>query len=290
MSVYVATQCLRGVRTVQEGIDKLLALGLADIELSGPHGRPDAGLTDRLPAARYVLHNYFPAPEQPFFLNLASDDGRTRARSIQHVRAALDLCARIGAPLYTVHGGFKVDPSLDLRFSPGPGMQSSRAALQRYIDAIGPLADYARTLGVTLGVENNVMSPQNLARSPQDPFLLFLDDTDFRDLFAAVDCPALGTLLDVGHLNVTARTFGWDRVEVFRKMPRIVAFHLHDNDGTADQHLPITADSWFLPEIARGGLAHVPRILETERIEADALLRSVRLAQATTVEARETTP
>src|SRR4051812_21105203 len=43
-------------------------------------------------------HNYFPAPSQPFVLNLASLDADTRAKSVRHAREGLRLAAKSGAP------------------------------------------------------------------------------------------------------------------------------------------------------------------------------------------------
>ena len=48
--------------------------------------------------------------------------------------------------------------------------------------------------------------------------------------------PTAQALLDVGHGHVN----GWDLCRVVRTLgPRLAAFHLHDNDGESDQHVPI---------------------------------------------------
>lgn len=48
--------------------------------------------------------------------------------------------------------------------------------------------------------------------------------------------PTVQALLDVGHGHVN----GWDLCRLVRTLgSRIAAFHLHDNDGASDQHVPI---------------------------------------------------
>jgi sugar phosphate isomerase/epimerase len=68
------------------------------------------------------------------------------------------------------------------------------------------------------------------------------------DEFAELD--GFGILLDTGHLNVSATTLGFDRAEFVERLgPRIRAFHLHDNDGSADLHRPVEPDSWALEAV-----------------------------------------
>ena len=136
--------------------------------------------------------------------------------------------------------------------------------------------DELRPLGVDIGVENNVLSPANHAKSPDDPFLLFLTARDYEELAARVSSPRLGALLDVGHLNVTCHTLGLDRSAVVAEMlPFVTAFHLHDNDGGSDQHLPVTPDSWFMPLIS--GDVGRRMILEPQGLSEAELLECIRL-------------
>lgn len=279
MTAYAATQCLAGVESVRDALEAYVRLGIDHVELSGPHDRPPSPeLLDELammPFA-FVIHNYFPAPEEPFVLNLASADRTVRQRGIDHVIYNLELCARIGSPLYTVHGGFRCDPGPDFVFHPERGMTESERAMDLFADAIGQLCRRAEQLGIDIGVENNVLSPANHAKSPDDPFLLFLTASDYERLVARVSSPRLGALLDVGHLNVTCHTLGLDRSAVVAEMlPFVSAFHLHDNDGSADQHLPVTPASWFMPLIA--GQASRRMILEPQGLTETELRECIRL-------------
>lgn len=284
MTAYAATQCLAGVDSIADALDTYGRLGIDHVELSGPHDRPPSReLLEALATMpfRFVVHNYFPAPEEPFVLNLASADPAIRQRGIEHVMANLELCARIAAPLYTVHGGFRCDPGPDFVFRPDRGVTPVEEALDLFADSIARVCRRAEELGVDVGVENNVLSPANHAKAPDDPFLMFLTAADYQELSARVSSPRLSVLLDVGHLNVTCHTLGLDRSAVAAEMlPFVGAFHLHDNDGSADQHLPPAADSWFLPLVA----SHPARrmILEPQGLSEAELRQSIRLVDEAT--------
>ena len=279
MTAYAATQCLAGVESVADALETYARLGIGHVELSGPHDLPPSPeLLDGLARTpfEFVVHNYFPAPEEPFVLNLASGDAAIRERGVDHVMGDLELCARIGAPLYTVHGGFRCDPGPDFVFRPERGMTGHEEAMDLFADSIARICRRAEELGVDVGVENNVLSPANHAKSPDDPFLLFLAASDYEQLASRVDSPRLGALLDVGHLNVTCHTLELDRSEVVAGMlPFVTAFHLHDNDGSADQHLAVTPASWFLPLIS--GEAGRRMILEPQELSESELRESIRL-------------
>ena len=55
-------------------------------------------------------HNYFPAPEVPFVLNLASANKEIRKKSIAHCVQGLQLSEKAGAPFFSAHAGFCIDP------------------------------------------------------------------------------------------------------------------------------------------------------------------------------------
>ena len=46
---------------------------------------------------QYLVHNYFPIPQQSFVLNIASFDESIRSLSIQHIKSAIDFCEQIKA-------------------------------------------------------------------------------------------------------------------------------------------------------------------------------------------------
>jgi sugar phosphate isomerase/epimerase len=58
-----------------------------------------------------------------------------------------------------------------------------------------------------------------------------------KALIDDVNSPALGACLDVGHCNLFSRIPAESWIQALG--PRIFHVHLHDNDGTGDQHLPV---------------------------------------------------
>ena len=80
-----------------------------------------------------------------------------------------------------------------------------------------------RMQGAEMVIENVGLKQYNL-----------FDEDEYIALLA--EFPTAKALLDVGHGQVN----GWDLCRVVRTLgPRIAAFHLHDNDGESDQHVPI---------------------------------------------------
>lgn len=87
------------------------------------------------------------------------------------------------------------------------------------------------------------------------------------ELVEALDSPRCRATFDVGH----AHTFGLDLEEYMKKiLPYLAEVHLHDNDGSGDQHRPLgggTIDFVPLLDIlAREGY-HGPLILEMGSVE-----------------------
>lgn len=80
-----------------------------------------------------------------------------------------------------------------------------------------------KTAGPAMVIENVGLKEYNLFNEQQ-----------YIDLFAQF--PHAASLIDVGHAHVN----GWNIPRVVQVLnSRIHAFHLHDNDGQGDQHLPI---------------------------------------------------
>jgi sugar phosphate isomerase/epimerase len=196
----------------------------------------------------FLIHNYFPPPEDPFVLNLASNDPVIKDKSLRLCRRAIDFSAKVGAPFYSVHSGFAVDPAPEdlgksIRHLPRFSLEKARDI---FAENVGLLDDYAGKRGVRLLLENNVLAPQN-AFNGENELLLMCDLEDFKRFDKDFKQDNVGILLDVGHLKISAAALGYDKYKAIEySADRIEAFHLHDNNGLADQHSPFKADAWFL--------------------------------------------
>ena len=123
--------------------------------------------------------------------------------------------------------------------------QAATQALDRFVATLGDLLSVADAAGINLLIENNVCTPDMVGK-------LLLQQTDeFTELFERINQPRLGILCDTGHLNVSAHTLGFDRIDFVRDLQQhIRGFHLHDNDGTADQHQPVAEGSWIFEALS----------------------------------------
>jgi sugar phosphate isomerase/epimerase len=237
-------------------LDEAAAAGVTKIELSsGVAWGPDNLEVVRRNRSRFrfLVHNYFPPPERPFVLNLASSDPEIRARSFAHCRGAIDLAHELESDLFTVHAGFALEPKVSELGRPiaGEATVDIEEAYRIFRDAVGELVAYGEGLGVRLGIENNVVAPFNL-RHGRNAFLLMATAEEILRLAADIPSSRLGFLIDSGHLNVSARTLGFDREEFLEAVgPRVFGWHLSDNDGTADSNRPFGDDAWFLPWVAK---------------------------------------
>jgi len=249
---YVTTAAVRGgFEDLESLIEAFRSSGIPAIEL-GWAPRPRAGdVTNTIASyagTAFLVHNYFPAPVEPFVLNLASADETVRQRSLEMATTNLRMSARIGAPFYSVHAGFSAN------FHPESlGHALEREAVVPRADAeatfrrsILSLASLASKLGVDLLIEPNVVDRRNLVDG-RNTLLLFAEAGEIVEFLRAIDHPRVGLLLDVGHLNVSAQTLGFDREEfVDAVAPWVRGLHIHENDGNADQHRPLEAGSWAL--------------------------------------------
>ncbi|MBR5257498.1 MAG: TIM barrel protein, partial [Clostridia bacterium] len=88
------------------------------------------------------------------------------------------------------------------------------------------LAEMAEKAGVNLLIEN--------VGEPAHQNVLY-DQQTFIELFEHLPESA-GALIDIGHAMVN----NWDIHAVIDALgPRICGYHIHNNDGTRDQHLPL---------------------------------------------------
>jgi sugar phosphate isomerase/epimerase len=260
----IAHRC--GVRGIELGS----GLALSDADRERLHGHEMA----------WLVHNYVPAPPEPFTLNLASADPATRERSIALATAAIRLAASIGAPFYSVHSGFIAELAPDQLGRAGDALgvpditpEQREAALDRFETAVLPLADEADEHGIDLLLENNVAETIPLAAA-----LLNVDGAAINTCLDRLDHPRIGLLLDLGHAKVSAAALGQDPHELVEEVaPRVRCLHLSENDGIRDQNLPFDEAAWFWPHLER--FRHLPWVIEAYRLEPAVLAEQVALLE-----------
>lgn len=143
-----------------------------------------------------------------------------RLAGVELVKNRIAMTAHLGADAIVLH------PDAE------PGEPQARAMfwerLRRSLDALEP---FARARGVRVALEN----------------LWFDTFPTIEQIFALYPPDFVGLCYDSGHGQLTGDGLDWlDRLK-----GRLVALHLHDNDGTDDQHKPLFTETVDWDRLAR---------------------------------------
>lgn len=149
-------------------------------------------------------------------IRLGDPEPSVRQTSLEEVKRAIWLAKQVGGRLITVH------PTPQL--PPHGRQQAEMQQLERA--ALAELCAYSAGHEVAVALEN---------MQPHGPFPSGY--SDFSDLFALVkQIGQLGVTLDVGHAHLASLS---PSMLVQRLGRRLWHLHIHDNDGSADLHLPV---------------------------------------------------
>ena len=92
--------------------------------------------------------------------------------------------------------------------------------------------------------------------------------SEFERLLTEVPSANLGITLDLGHLNVSARSLDFDKYEFIRRVRgKVFEVHIHDNDAIVDSHEPLKEDSWISQVLASENFdEQIPIVLEVHNL------------------------
>lgn len=249
MSIFVSTGAFKSkdIEVILDWADKIK---LYNIELA-----PGLSVNDRILDIiedkkndfNFLIHNYFPTPKEPFALNLASQDEKIAYKSMDMCIKAVDICAEMGIPHYSVHCGFCFDTNgkdLGKKSQIALGRTSKKVAYGCFIHRLKELCVYAKKKQIELLIENNVAA--GFTRGTRD-ILLGVDSEDITSIMNDVDNDNLGFLMDLAHAKVSANSYGFD-IETFIRetMKYVREVHISENDGFLDQNQCIKRDSDML--------------------------------------------
>ncbi|MDN5278551.1 MAG: hypothetical protein PWR01_2516 [Clostridiales bacterium] len=156
--------------------------------------------------------NYVSTLHAPFFdLNIGARDSQICRVSFERQIWALEVASILKSEIVVIHPGY------------GPWVLGHKfnAWLARAEKYLIRLVEHAASLNLKIAFENIFdATPEDLAR-----------------LLELVDHDCAGICLDIGHFNV----FNKQPLEKWLETlgDNILEIHLHDNDGSADQHLAI---------------------------------------------------
>jgi sugar phosphate isomerase/epimerase len=268
--IYISTACLRS-RFIKDSVSGLAGMGFRHIELSGGTAHYENYLGDLVElkeryGLNYLVHNYFPPPREDFVLNLVSSDNGVHERSVALIGNAVALSEKIGAGLYSLHPGYTVEMSTQrengyLGYGKFEGKRKEdveRLFYRRFDSILRGLPEGHTAIAVENLFPFSVEEDYSLFSRPEEI-------TRFLDRYS--DSPAVGLLLDLGHLNVASHYHGFDRTEfvarLFRDYPRkIFEIHLSENDGTYDHHGIPSPDSWQVAAIRENLAGDIPVTIE----------------------------
>ena len=288
MKIFVCSGAFSKAATVADVIYFSQKLKIKNIELS-------SGLRCDLESEKllldskdsnFLIHNYFPAPDVPFVLNLAAENIEDLKQSLEHCRRAIELCARIGSPIFSVHSGFAVSVHPSDLGSPDRWRARMResevdmtAARTRFIESVRQIADYGATLGVDILVENNVVAPE-VVEAGYEHGLLNSEGEEIAEFFSALDRQNVGLLVDVGHVKVTSSSIKF-QPEIFMETvkPFIRGVHLSDNDGRSDSNGKFSDDAWFWRHIIGNETIEFV-VIEAYRLSSEEILSQIEITEA----------
>lgn len=249
--VYVSTGAFQ-TRDLHEILKICSENGISHIELSANLCCDQSILSElihfvELRQFKFLVHNYFPSPEVPFVLNLASVDSSMIERNRIFCKDAIRLCAKLKSPYYSVHAGYCFNALVehlgdDLSGLKPVQMEEAKAI---FIESMKIIADYAKLYNITVLIENNVLSSNNLVEG-ENKLLLGVNADDLIHILHRVERENIGLLLDVGHLYVSSKSLEFS-IEKFIDAckPFIKCIHFSENDGRKDTNNIIKKDSWL---------------------------------------------
>lgn len=202
---------------------------------------------------RKLPHNYFPAPLNPFVLNLASTEKEIREKSVKMCKNGILYAAAGKCNFYAAHAGFCIDPL--------PGELGGKIKVKSSYDKEAHWAIFKNSIfdilvlaeqnNINFLIENNVIIASNMMENGDNP-LFCCTSSEILQLVSEINHPLFGILLDTAHLKVSCKTLGLDKhTEMQNLLPVIKAMHHSDNDSFADTNSKITTSYWcakFLPQ------------------------------------------
>lgn len=178
---------------------------------------------------QYLVHQSMWLPADNFFLNPASANAKTRAMTLDALRASIDFAGEIGALTVSFHPG----AASELLAPDQEFMPPETVHIGNRCDAYAAVRDGLQILLKYCHGGTTSLSIENLNYRPEKGYL-FSEPEDMGRLPHGI-----GICLDLAHAFCTATKLR-DKSLVDRFIDlsagRITEVHLSDNDGSEDQH------------------------------------------------------
>jgi sugar phosphate isomerase/epimerase len=183
-----------------------------DFTLEPPAADPDQ-INPKAVRAALNQHQLEVVAHTAWFIPFGSPFASIREASLAEFRRALRMTHQIGATVMNVHYG------------KAPGFFAKEQVIGWHVEVLSRLCQEAAEVGVTIVLEH----------IPQGGF------EQLENIGAIMErVPLLRFHLDSGHAKLERGYDRWDEY-LARLGARLLHVHLSENDGTADQHLPLGA-------------------------------------------------
>jgi len=251
--IYVSSACSKQ-RRIGAAIRELAKHGFQNIELSGGTEYYEGYEEDLLNLREkfnlnYLIHNYFPPPEDDFVINLSSLNDSIYEASVSHLRRSIRLAEQVGTKKYGFHAGFYVDIRINeigktISLCEPTGMEE---AYERFCEGLKSIMRESKE--VEIYIENNVYSKSNFNIYGNQIPVMLISALDYEKLKRHL---SFKLLLDVAHLYVSSRTLNLDFDSQLDLMIMETDYiHLSDNDGYHDQNRGFRCGSNLLDKIEK---------------------------------------
>lgn len=245
--IYVSSACLRK-SNIAEIVEQFVENGIKNIELSGgtnyyPDIVEDLEKLKQKYGVHYACHAYFPPPQNPFVVNLASCNDYIYQRSIDHYVQCIDALKYLGCRTLSIHAGFLVEISSDEigKKLSDKIVYDEGKAYDRFCSAYQYIAGLCKKKQINFYLENNVLSKENYAEFSEHNYLMMTDYESIMKMKSQLD---FDLLLDLGHLHVSSHTLNLDFLQECEKLSQYVKwFHISENNGITDEHRPLEENS-----------------------------------------------
>ena len=241
--IYTSTCCLKNPQNIIPVLNEYEKGGIENVELGSIHNFFDIKQLKNYDF-NYMIHGYFPPPKIPFNFNLASQNKIIEKKSINLAKNAIDLCCEIESSFFTFHAGITTDPpKLGVRL-PRKNIVNRNLALNTFFENTRIILDYAKTRGIQLAMELNVIQKFNLDNG-NNRLGLFADYDEVELFYEHFEKSEIGILLDLAHTIVTSHWLKFDKNYFVKKLlDKITVVHVSNNNGLQDQNLALTQECW----------------------------------------------
>tara|TARA_B110000858_G_scaffold198405_1_gene264661 strand:+ start:3896 stop:4744 length:849 start_codon:yes stop_codon:yes gene_type:complete len=251
MKVFISTGGFSKLTGLQAS-NKLLKNKLKDVELSG--GLFENNSINKIAKLKkklnFRIHNYFPPPQEPFVLNVASLDRDVAKKSMDHVYSSIKYCKKLNSDFYSFHAGFLCDPKINAlgkKFFTKKLFNRNKC-IKLFLKRINKISKFAAKLNIKILIENNVLNSKY--RPNENPFLM-ADEKEILKILKKFP-KNVKLLMDVAHLKVSSQTLKFNALKALKRLnPYIGGYHLSDNDGKTDSNDFFSEKSWFWEDLRK---------------------------------------